>query len=297
MTSPEVKNVIGCRGRYTISTDKRGVLAEFDNLITNNGMNRLGETGDVFNFCFVGTGNTPPAFTDTALANKIATNSASISGNPTATTVFPYTSTSTFNYPFALGEVVGNISEVGTGWRISESNYGLASRALILDQNGLPTTITVLADEILQVQYKFEQIINADDVTGTVVFTGNKGGTFDWTSRPGHVGDTYYWGYVFGYRTAHSNNASVFSTALGTIFEHPANASGNLTSAYIRPYVTDSYTSIIDVVLAPGTGAYNLRSVVTRFGNTFYQTEFTPPIPKTAADQVVITFSLSWARA
>ena len=198
MTSPEVKNVIGCRGRYTISTDKRGVLAEFDNLITNNGMNRLGETGDVFNFCFVGTGNTPPAFTDTALANKIATNSASISGNPTATTVFPYTSTSTFNYPFALGEVVGNISEVGTGWRISESNYGLASRALILDQNGLPTTITVLADEILQVQYKFEQIINADDVTGTVVFTGNKGGTFDWASRPGHVGDTYYWGYVFG---------------------------------------------------------------------------------------------------
>lgn len=173
-----------CSGRFTISTDKRGVIAEFDNIITNGGLDRMAQNGDWMTWCQVGSGSSTPSALNTALDARIGavnTLQATTSGSQA---VEPYYTFRTRTYRFAPGLATGNISEVGVGWA---SAGGLFSRALILDGGGQPTTITVLADETLDVTYQFRFYPKTTDGTGTVTITGNSGATYTYIARAGNV--------------------------------------------------------------------------------------------------------------
>lgn len=121
---------IGLTGHFLLEavnaeTGERRFLAEFDNLITNGGLDRLGAAGSshgtVISHVQVGTGSTAPANTDSALANYLAgTNrsysySASYGGNPT------YHTEGTHYWEFGQGAAAGNLSEIGVGWAASGS--------------------------------------------------------------------------------------------------------------------------------------------------------------------------------
>lgn len=117
--------------------------------------------------CVVGTGATPPAVTDTALVSQLAVspNGVMQSGTYSYDEIGDDLSAVTvMRYTFAIGAVVGNISEIGIR---PSGQTNLFSRALIVDGGGSPTTITVTASDQLIVDYTLTGTISR-----TVTFTG-----------------------------------------------------------------------------------------------------------------------------
>src|SRR5690348_10025514 len=140
----------------------------FENLITNQGLNQMGNSPYTGSFGLkyinthssVGTGTTPPTFADTQLTSFLAQ-------WPTTTTGYEGSSSSSYTagpppywsqiwkYTYATGTAAGNLSEVGVGVFISgDTQPRLFSHALILDGGGSPTTITVLSTEVLVLTYE-----------------------------------------------------------------------------------------------------------------------------------------------
>lgn len=287
-------------GYFTISTDQRGVLAEFPNLITNDGISAM-YNGGYLTYCFVGTGNTPPAVTNTALANRIAaTSSIYASTINTITSTPPYYAAITKYYEFATGTAAGNLSEVGVGWFISSpSNYGLFSRALILDAEGLPTTITVLPSEVLRVTYTLRLYIPTQDATGTITLGGNAGGTtHNWIMRAARCTDGGYWragermaiSPVYRFSSNDPGNSRVFaySSDIASITGSPSGTSRGCTG----PDGIYNYA-----LWGTETGIHSIRSLlIAAFPGAAYQIQFDPPINKTNLQIFKCGFNHSWGR-
>lgn len=144
----------------------------FDNLVTNNGLDTIGlSSGASFaNYCRIGTGNTAASYTDTALVSQSASTNNAIANTIVNAGASNYETKATVTFQFALGAVVGNMAEIGVG--TTPTGATLCSRALIVDNVGSPTTITILVSEILQVVYRFTCYPNLVDATGTVSIGG-----------------------------------------------------------------------------------------------------------------------------
>jgi hypothetical protein len=279
------------------------VLADwFDNLITNGGLDRLGTagTGSAWQYCRVGSGSTTPANTDTALAAQIASSNSIFSTSNGLDSVNAYIWRREV-YQFNEGVATGNLAEVATSWLTTGT--GIFSRALIKDSFGNPTTITVLADETLRVTWEVRQYYPTTDRTGSVVFTGNIGGTYDWTSR---VADLTGGGNNWVLNSGGGGLAPIAGTIfnggdLGAITGRPTfTAQSTMPTVTLDAYVVGSYqrTGTIVIPLATANNAAGITSILfssTRLGNTF-QLKFTPSIPKTASDVVSLKIGISWVR-
>ena len=303
----QVKKVpikLGMSGKYKIMVGKKpgGVESEqrivtdwFPNLITNGGLERLAEHefDDISAYCQVGTGSTAPAFTDTTLISYLA-NTKSVSDVDSVNLITLYQQ-KIRTYSFGEGVAAGNLAEVGVGWATSGS---LFSRALILDSEGDPTTITVLSDEYLTVIYSYRIYGILADTTGSVTFTGDIGGTYGYTIRHGRYRIGYY---EFGLNRAMNWNAinqfcTVFDGTIGAINEDPSgNASGSTNT--VAAYTPSSLLIATTVSLTPAQGNFDDSIKSCRFPlNCFWQVEFDPVIPKTDQDSLSLTFELTWGR-
>lgn len=140
------------RFKLMVSGGKRGTIKYpwQKNLILDAGIIRLlGTNGSVLQFISVGAGSTAPAVGQTQLVSKIAhTNrNSSFTNGYDSEGGYGWTK---FQVQFNKGAAAGNISELGVGW----DGTNLWSRALVLNAEGNPTTITVLPDEFLTVIYE-----------------------------------------------------------------------------------------------------------------------------------------------
>jgi hypothetical protein len=286
-------------GHFTITSDTRGVLAEFTNLITDVGLNNMWAS-DYVNYCYVGNGNTPPTFLDTALANRTAlTNNTTGAATVVNTTSPPYISKMTKTFRFSLGAVTGNISEVGIGWWIggTPTQYGLFSRALILDELSDPTTLTILNTEVLDVTYTLFLYIPVEDTTGTLVMDGNAGGaTHTWVMRASRVTDPLLWraGQKMNTLASKVNNAYPYISRV-VAFDSPIVAITSAPSGFTRG--CDTPNNVPGATWSIATGNVTARSLhITAFPGAEYQVEFTPPIVKTIDQTLAITYTHTWDR-
>lgn len=286
-------------GFFTISTDKRGKLAEFPNLITNAGLDRMGANEDWLDWCQVGSGSTPPAFTNTGLVSRIASSSTISAQTGGAVSSAPYYCFSRRVFSFAQGTAAGNISEVGIGWL---NNQGLYSRALVLDGSGNPTAITVLPDEVLQVAYELRFYSKAADETGTIVFTGNVGGTYEWTIRASQVttssiGSGWYLPIAQNYTNENSALRNAFNNGISGVTSQPTGPTALMAMAN-APYASGSLYAETTLSLGQGQGNFEggIGSIGWKQGIGQYQIGFNPKIPKTANETFSITLRHSWGR-
>jgi len=279
---------------------------EFDNIITNNGMDHIGERSDWWQFCHVGTGTATELVTDTALGSFVAGQVYDADIAKSYKTVqggSPYYGKMIRHYRFDPGEATGNIAEVGISPQGTTGD--LFSRARVKDGGGSPTTITVLADEYLDVDYSYRQypayvsgdldsIVSGEDfiLRGSMVTTYNNMA----------IGC----GNVAGYMAVGTTVATAYSddAALGAVTGQPsATSSSNIEAADASnanysgaDYYRDiTYTwGLDDANFGAGNGIKAIR-FNTQMGS--YQLLFDTEQPKTNIDIAELNVRLSWARA
>ena len=296
MKQHKIKRRVACEGKYKIMVGKKpgGIESEqrivtdwFTNLITDGGLNRLG-TNSFSNssiYCQVGEGSTTPSVEDVNLTDHVAyTQTKATTETVDIPSLYQQRVTT---YSFALGAAAGNLTEVGVGWGTTTD---LFSHALILDAEGSPTSITVLSDEYLTVVYSYRIYGLLADSTGSVTFTGNIAGTYNWTLRH----SIFSSGFIvtpFDYTI----NARAYDGSIGIIDSDPSGVRDYL--AYTTAYVSGSLTTSVTVSasITQGNFASGIKSMWFALG-AYWQVEFDPVIPKTDQDTLSITFEMTWGR-
>jgi hypothetical protein len=209
----------------------------------------------------------------------------------------PYYGWKRVTYRFATGVAAGNIAEVGIA---SGTTFGnaLFSRALVLDELGAPTTVTVLSDEVLDVTYELRLYPTLVDATGSITVSGS--GTHSYVARAAVVTSTswgYWLGSVANLDPNNGNNLTVRNGAIGPITGSPSGSSAS-TGVGNAAYGNNN-------LYRDGTGGFGLnygnlsggiKSVY--FGTTlgYYQYELTPNIMKDATKTLTLTNRISWTR-
>lgn len=115
-------------------------------------------------YCYVGTGSTAPLPTDTKMAALLGApvslhsiaGSAAIEAGGSDADGYTYVSGSSV-FRWDIGTIVGNISEFGISDSSNTTTYTLYVRSLIKDTNGDPTTITVTADDQLEIWWRLKK--------------------------------------------------------------------------------------------------------------------------------------------
>lgn len=288
---------VSVSGEYRIQKYKKDILIEdtgwFDNLITNNGLDNLTRATTFVDLCHLGAGNTPPAFSDTALQIPIKdTTRQSYSASIDQDNRYWIEESVYF---FGAPGVNQNFSEIG----ISSlgGGAGLVSRALILDTFGNPTTLTQLADEDLVVIYRIKLKQPVGDFTGVASGIG-------YTIRAAYVGvvspsNSNAWSNSLqSFRIQPiANNFRVGTGTIGSI-------TGGISSpiAIVNPttqndsYVLGSSHRTGSVVIPGNQGNVSISTIQWQFGPTCWQAQFDTPIEKTSPRTLRFNLGLSWSR-
>lgn len=263
----------------------------FNNIVLDAGLERM-SVGIWISRCCVGTGNTTPAVTQTALASFLASSTAiNSTSTKLQTTTTPYYRGVTVTWRFSEGVAAGNISEVGMGW----GNTTLWNRALVLDANGNPTTITVLSDEYLDVVAEIREYPTLS-TTGSFTLVDKLGATI---STHTYAGSTHMVAPTVTFTKIASENLVIYSGIKNdSVTESPTAIIGSIT---VR---SDSYpTSMsIQAVFTCGLAAVNgthqsfLVGMIGLMGFFYYKFQISPTITKTSAQIMTYTTTMTWGR-
>ena len=300
---------MGLKGFFMLSAcgpRGRRDLGWFPNLITDLGMDKMGlSTADLCTTMVVGSGDNPASASDTQLETFVA---ASTSNSPAGAQYIEMDElpfyvdrvvAKRFPVNFAGGDV--NLSEVGIGWASNE----LFARSLIRDFAGNPTTITVLADEYLDVFYR----IRVDPPVDDGVLSFNTGvahtGAVRASVLPTNISSGYgfdiktdgpgYYGYAYG---SGVQLGDLTGSPTGALDTQPISAA-NGWDYYKLSYVLGSFEVKVRYSASPAggnltNGIFGLRSHTTL---GFYQFVWTPGIPKTAETTLFLDVTYSWTRS
>ena len=259
--------------KLVVSGGARGTIETewFPNMILDSGIQYMLSDTRSFNaiaFCSVGSSSEPVEPTQVGLVSHIA-RSALNRDAPT----FGWDNDGGYNYnvktiSFARGAAAGNISEISMEIA-NNSNSPAATwcRALVLDEHGSPTTITVLADEVLTVTYELRRWFNPP--APHVIQFDNDGETFE-TTVSYNQGKNYNSDFI-----GNSLGAEIIANGVAVKSQGWAESQGN-------PNI-----SSMDALSVSVSGSL--------FPPIYSYATFTPPIPKTNEFTVSIeqTFSLT----
>ncbi|MBE0418560.1 hypothetical protein EI165_00300 [Pseudoalteromonas nigrifaciens] len=175
-TGGKVSGVYGIKVLRNAGTDKEHLedFGESPNMLLDGFFDRFakGNLGSSTWYMFVGSGTTPVEATQTQLVSQVGNyDSLTASANDNVKSGNDYIASSTGTAEWAIGAIVGNISEVGVklGTIIGST---VDSRALIVDSQGDPTTITVTSEDKLEISYTLKAIIPIEQVVSVHDFAG-----------------------------------------------------------------------------------------------------------------------------
>lgn len=298
------------RGRWLLEavnadTGRKRFLAEFPNLITTNGGNLYGTTGNQLGYCLVGTGNTAPTLADTGLQTFLASTSTAgpanytISGSGSAGPT--YWGQIQIQYAFSAGVATGNLSEIGVG--PASTNTNIFSHALILDGGGAPTTITVLSNEALYATYTLQQYAPTADVTGNVTIASVN---YAYVLRAYNAGSTQWapGGYSFAGNSAGLGNsgggagAYAYSGTIGALTSTPTGSQVACSAQQTNSYSAGSfgYTGSATWGLTSNLPSNaNFTAIAMQWGtHGWYQFSLSPGIPKDGSHVLVLDVGHTW---
>lgn len=275
-------------------------LAEFPNMVLNNGLDKIAANSNWMNRCVVGTGNAAPnpnvSSMDSFLAGAALVSGSDVTTPPTAPDYYAATARL---YRFAAGTAAGNIAEVGITDQSDSNGTNLFARELVRDAEGNPTTITVLPDEILEVVYEHRYYPVLSDFEDEITISGD---TYDIVARAANVSNQ---GTIAVPYSMSAQEAVAYNGSIGAVTGEPSGSSSVNTSREAAAYSAGNYYrdftftwSISGGNLAGGITAIHMGGNLSQLSaqNGRFQIGFTPAIPKDNTKVLSLTFRRAWAR-
>lgn len=291
---------LGIKGHFTLEkecsiTGKREKVADFDNLITDTGLNALGLNGNIHatSYVRVGTGNTSPSVSDSSLVTQFAATGRYGTPNYSTTRNISTGEIKTeLYYRFNIGTFDSTVlSEIGVGWDTANT-ASLFSRALIVDELGEPTTITVLSTEYLYVTYTISVFVPVEDFSGSITIGST---TYNYTGRAASFNSSALVAF-FQNANIRLGGLQGYSGSMGSVTGLPSG------TAYVSTQVVWSTYSAGTFYLN-GTNTFSVGTVRSikslywsPFANIYFQFEFDTAIAMTALQVLTLTLRISWAR-
>ena len=291
----------GLKGEYKLVIKRPdGTVREtpwFDNIILNQGLDRLA-TAACANYARVGTGTSTPTEFQTNLDAQIAASSnissyslsAVNSGSP------DYTTLATYEYVFAQGAVVGNVTEVGVGW--STTGDTLFSRALILDALGNPTSVTFVSIDQLTLYYRVRWVPpSLTDSTGSVVIGGT---TYGYTLRPSYIASYMTSNAILTGLANVGKSVSAYAggcslgAITGTLSGTSAGSGTVNTGTYTAGTRTLDFTHTF--AISQGNNVNGLQGLSINVMGYYTQVVFSSAIPKNSTNVLTVVTRHGWAR-
>lgn len=277
---------------------------EFKNLLLDAFFSRYSSKGlsqNNWRF-FVGTGTTPPTTTDTQLENQLG--GASNPSSNTATNVTldgsDYVSELQCNASWALGSIVGNITEIGASMFTSTTGLDLQTRALIVDGVGVPTPIQLTVDDQLVVNYTLRMVI---PTAQTVTVHNFEGVPTTCTLEVLNIFGTGSWGISTLFGTTPWDITTLRASSSLTLY-NDITANNNTTSTYV---VTDSSadngsgTLRLTISASPSqlnvSGGIKYLILCSSSVNARQGILFDPPLNKTSEKTLQLYFDYTITRA
>lgn len=307
--------MLGVEGWFTLRAVRRsGRVARqrsfrasgtFHNLITTLGLNRFGgePAGNVYRYCHVGTGTTPPANSDTQLVAFLANLSTDYPATSQSNSGSPdYYSSLIMKWTSAIGALGNNnLTEVGISGQTT--NGLLFSRELIRDSGGDPTSFPIDTDEQLEVTYELRIYPKLTDTEAEITIGST---TYDTITRPLAISNTTYWcpvspGAFSGNTSPVSGNTGIrlFSGDLVSITSAINSLTGSLgetTSVSQDSYGNNNFYRDATATWDITSGNGNIKSAQWRFGCCVFQTSYDPVIVKTNVQSLSLRQRMAWAR-
>lgn len=293
----ELQADVRLEGRYVLTAGKIDGSGSrdlgFGNLITNNGLDMIGTEANFMAYCQVGCGTAEPNITDTALTvfHK-STSLIQVQEVVTTSCTYPFIITRSKTFRFAAGVITSPISEVGVGSSTSSGN--LFSKALIKDVLGNPTTITLSADEYLDVTYFLDLTIRHEDKVSTLLLNGQEKTV---TLRP----------YRLNFPNEWSLKKPTFTTTNCLATDAPladvVSASGYTQNVAASSVVNDSYIlgSYRSTHYLKWNGSTSVSFpigtiIATNSGFSNWQINFSPSLTKPVDYGLGVKLAITWGR-
>lgn len=291
---------------------KSGVIKqhlEFRNLITDVGLNALGSNTASLNssltYLAVGTGNSTPDVTQTALDSEVGrtNNAGSFSDTFTSGPSFEYWEGARVRL-FTEAQANGVLAELGF-FNLAAAGI-MFNRQLFRDGSGVPITIPKTSSDQLRVTYKWRIYSNQIPVVQSINISGV---TTDVTNRAYRVDVNSGWGgaltpgasgLVLQLGLWNTNALAGDSNVMPTVTNNIANTtSANRSSGTLQSYVNDTFYKDIEYVWEPGVGNFtggigNIAVSLTSSPTAL--TTFSPKVNKDNTKRFVIMNRYSWAR-
>lgn len=283
----------------------------FSNLIVDQGLDWIGGGAPNFNtaggvplctHCGVGTGTTTPAFSDTGLTTPLAMfptlANSNVEGFGTTSFVVgpPAYWSAIKTYGFALGAVVGNISEVCVGNTANGNTTPQAfSHALIVDSMGNPTTISVTSGDALTVTYELRYFLNTTDTAWSASISST---TYSGIYRRANIGSVGQLYYQIDARPGTSLGCTVYTGVIGAITSSPSSQVGSAASVTSGTYVPGTHfqSFTANFGTADGNSVPGLSAMLFLCNHGQWQFSISPVIPKTNLFTMTLQFNVSWSR-
>lgn len=270
----------------------------FPNVVLDNGLELMGAGAPNFKgqYVQVGTNNTPADVLQTSLIARVGA-ADFVGALPGAaggdgSVGNPYYARWGYYYRFAVGAAAGNLTELGIG---PDTTGNLFSRALIADSSGAPIAITVLSDEVLDVNYYLRSYQDPGEYSGNITLNGvnytyqTRTFDIDAPATGSSVDSPLYIAYPY-VRAYASPNPWVAITA-------PANLTGASAASEARlPYLNGSKTDRYTFTWGLNAGNMNIKTVYFNFKWARMQLQFDTPVPKLNTQTLQLDAQQAWAR-
>ncbi len=305
-TGGKVSGVYGIKVLRNAGTDKEHLedFGESPNMLLDGFFERFasGDLGTSNWYMYVGAGADAVLPTQSSLSSQIgaginSSNSGTLTQNPTVNEGGQYTTSFTISAEWGIGDIVGNISEVGVSMG-SNRPTNLDSRALISDAQGNPTTITVTSQDKLIVSYTLRYIIPTQQQTSLVDFLGvdtictlETTNIFQWSIRTVLAGFSPLC------------NFSSVQSLVNDVEEGPASAS---SSDVVQLTKSSPQPNTIRLSYFASTNHFNLYGSIKYLSLNTYDgssnrkvlgLHFDPPIPKDNTKTLTLNFDFTLTRA
>lgn len=290
---------------YLIDAETGEVKRElkFPNLITDSGLDFIGQgisLNSIYNTLAVGSSNTPPTISDTALGSLVATTTNSDGqsdedGFATAPVEFAFRRRIR---QFGQSEANGNLRELG--WSVGGV---IANRTLFKDAEDNVTTIIKTNRDILKIVYEYRIFAPLTDVTGTFLFTSSSASVV-YTIRPQSVNSAAGWRSLLTFMGSDISEARVHESNAftdRTVNNNPLPRASEDSSSFV-PYITGTFFKDIEYSygFTDGNFGSNINLVTwspwTTTSELIWQMHLSSSIEKNVNNRLNISFRQRWTR-